>query len=98
MSDKYFTIKDSLFDKTEKAMVNFCHNLFLSNAVNQCADQLVKAEEEYNRALLKDDEKFTKIRAAYQTYIEQKKLEIQAYQSSLTLTAYMLNEVDEVST
>ena len=88
MSDKYFTIKDSLFDKTEKAMVNFCHNLFLSNAVNQCADQLVKAEEEYNRALLKDDEKL----------IEQKKLEMQAYQSSLTLTAYMLNEVDEVST
>tara|TARA_R110002020_G_scaffold249693_1_gene463644 strand:- start:466 stop:732 length:267 start_codon:yes stop_codon:yes gene_type:complete len=88
VSDKYFTIKDSLFDKTEKAMVNFCHNLFLSNAVNQCADQLVKAEEEYNRALLKDDEKL----------IEQKKLEMQAYQSSLTLTAYMLNEVDEVST
>ena len=88
MSDKHFTIKNSLFAETERAMTNFCHNLFLSNAVNQCADQLVKAEEAYNDALLRDDEEM----------IEQKKLEMQAYQSSLTLTAYMFSEVDEVST
>ena len=88
MSSKYFTIKNSLFAETEQAMTDFCHNLFLSNAVNQCADQLVKAEEAYNEALLRNDE----------VLIEQKKLEMQAYQSSLTLTAYMFNEVDEVST
>ncbi len=88
MSDKYFTVKNRPFAETEKAMTNFCHNLFLSNAVNQCADQLAKAEEAYNKALLIDDEKL----------IKQKKLEIQAYQSSLTLTAYMFDEIDEVST
>lgn len=88
MSDKYFTVKNSLFAETEEAMINFCHNLFLSTAVSQCADQLIKAEEEYNDALLKEDEDL----------IEQKKLEIQIYQSSLTLTAYMFDEVDEVST
>ena len=69
-------------------MINFCHNLFLSNEVSQCADQLINAEEEYNDALLKEDADL----------IEQKKLEIQIYQSSLTLTAYMFDEVYEVST
>lgn len=88
MSSKHFTIKNSLFAETEKAMTDFCHNLFLSNAVNQCADQLVKAEKAYNEALLRNDEDL----------IEQKKLEMQAYQSSLTLTACMFSEVDEVST
>jgi len=88
VSSKYFTIKNSLFAETEKAMTDFCYNLFLSDAVNQCADQLVKAEEAYNDALLRDDEDL----------IEQKKLEMQAYQSSLALTAYMFNEVGEVST
>ena len=47
-----------------------------------------KVEEEYNEALLMDDEEL----------IQEKKLQLQAYQSSLTLTAYMFEEVDEVST
>ena len=67
---------------------NFCHNLFLSHAINICIGQMKKVEEEYEDALLRDDIEL----------IEQKKLEIQTYQASLQLTAYMLNEVDEIST
>ena len=56
--------------------------------MKECAVQLLKVEKEYEAALLRDDREM----------IEQKKLEMQAYQSSLTLTAYMFDEVDEIST
>jgi len=88
MSGKYYTIKGSLFEETRQNTTNFCHNLFLSNAMKECAVQLLKVEKEYEAALLRDDLEM----------IEQKKLEMQAYQSSLTLTAYMFDEVDEIST
>ena len=66
---------------------NFCHNLFLSNAVNQCVLQLAKIEEEYNQAVLNFDDELA----------ERKMLELQTYQSSLTLTAHMFYESDEIS-
>tara|TARA_Y100001973_G_C4911342_1_gene191990 strand:- start:190 stop:399 length:210 start_codon:yes stop_codon:yes gene_type:complete len=69
-------------------MDDFCQNLYLTYAMNECAMQLNKIQEEYNEALLCDDE----------VLAEQKRLQLQAYQSSLTLTAYMFDEVDEIST
>lgn len=76
------------FAQTRKNIDEFCHNLFLSSAMNECAIQLIKTEQEYKEAALRDDE----------ALMEQKKLEMQAYQSSLRLTAYMFDEVDEIST
>lgn len=76
------------FAETRKNIDNFCHNLFLSHAMSECALQMAIAEQEYEDAVLKKDEDL----------MEQKKLEIQVYLSSLTLTAYMFDEVDEIST
>ena len=56
--------------------------------MSTCVEQMLKIEKEYVDAVLRDDENL----------MEQKKLEMQAYQSSLTLTAYMFDEVDEIST
>jgi len=56
--------------------------------MSECALQMARAEQEYKEAALKEDEDL----------MEQKKLEMQTYQSSLTLTAYMFDEVDEIST
>jgi hypothetical protein len=83
-----FKVSLGPFAKTRKNVDGFCHNLILSNAMNECAHQLIKIEKEYHEAVLKDDE----------LLMQQKKLEMQAYQSSLHLTAYMYDEVDEIST
>ena len=83
-----FTIDCGPFAQTREDLNNFCHNLYLSYAMSECALQLKKIEQEYNEALLKDDEEL----------IQEKKLQLQAHQSSLTLTAYMFDEVDEIST
>ena len=77
-----------VFAIARKNVDDFCQNLYLSYVTNECASQLAKLEEEYNEALLRDD----------QAEIDQKRLQLQAYQSSLMLTAYMLDEVDEIST
>ena len=76
------------FARARKDMDSFCHNLYLTYAMNECAIQMTRLEEEYLEAVLRDDTET----------MEQKKLQLQAYQSSLTLTAYMFDEVDEVST
>lgn len=88
MSRDYFKVEGSLFAETEKAMTAFCHNLFLSNAVNECASTLARVEQEYKDAVLKEDADLARLKA----------IEVKTYQSSLTLTAYMLDEVDGVST
>jgi hypothetical protein len=88
MSFSNFSINCGPFAKTRKDADNFCHNLFLSHAIDKCIEQMKKVEEEYKDALLRGDVEL----------IEQKKLEIQTYRASLQLTAYMLNEVDEIST
>jgi len=67
---------------------DFCHNLYLTYAMHQCAINLEKIQKEYEDALLRDDPEL----------IEQKKLELQAYQSSMLLTAYMFEETDNIST
>ena len=83
-----FAIDCGPFAKVRQDTNSFCHNLFLSHAMTRCVEQMLKVEEEYAAAALRDDG----------DAMEQKKLEIQAYQSSLTLTAFMFDEVDEIST
>ena len=56
--------------------------------MHQCAISLEKIQKEYDDALLRDDAEL----------IEQKKLELQTYQSSMMLTAYMLEETNNIST
>ncbi len=56
--------------------------------MSECALKLTEVQKEYNEAELIDDEEL----------MQKKKLEIQAYQSSLMLTAHMFAEIDEVST
>ena len=85
---KFQTVTVGPFAQARRDMDAFCHNLYLTYAMNECAMQMAKVEEEYLEAVLRDD---TEV-------IEQKKLQLQAYQSSLTLTAYMFDEMDEVST
>lgn len=87
MSSSYHTVKDSPFDKAQSAMYNFCYNLYLSSAVSECVQSLVKAQEEYDEATLQEDVQKMK----------QKQLEVQTYQASLTLTAYMY-DAEDIST
>ena len=88
MTSDLYRVKDSPFDVCQKAMTNFCHNLFLSRAVAQCIHELTLAEAEYQEALTKEDARL----------VDKKKAEVRAYESSLVLTAYMLDAEDEIST
>ena len=83
----YFTIKDSLFDKTEKAAAEFGGNMIMMYSIQECVLFLEKAQREYDNAILIQDKKLA----------SQKKIEIQTYQSSLVLTAHVL-AADEGST
>ena len=88
MSPGPYAVTGSLFHRTEMAMVSFCHNLFISNAIGQCADSLKEAEKEYDIAVLSGDEE----------QMQEKKLKLQSYQSSLIFAAYMLDDEDGIST
>jgi hypothetical protein len=76
------------FARVRRDADQFCHNLFLSYTMNECAVRLEKIEKEYDEAVLREDNETA----------EQKKLEIQAYKSSMSLTALMFDEIGEVST
>ena len=83
-----FVIDCGPFAKSRKNMDNFCHNLFLANAINECTEQLRKAEKEYFEAVASHDEEL----------MQQKKTEIHVFQSSLQLAAYMFDTIDDVTT
>ena len=86
MTSKGVKIDCGPFAETRNNIDNFCHNLFLSHAISRCAEEMIKAQKEYDNALIKQDKEL----------IEKKRIELQTYQSSLTLTAYMFDEIDEV--
>ena len=88
MSFGNFSINCGPFAETRKNVDAFCQNLILSQAINGCIEQMKKVEQEYDEAVLNNNVEL----------IEQKKLEIQTYKASLQLTAYMLEEMDEVVT
>ena len=77
-----------IFAKAHEDADAFCHNLILSYTMAECVEKMETIQKEYNAALLKDD----------QDLIEQKKIELQTYQSSLTFTAFVLGEVDQILT
>tara|TARA_Y100001970_G_C13967856_1_gene716569 strand:+ start:158 stop:424 length:267 start_codon:yes stop_codon:yes gene_type:complete len=83
-----YIIDSGPFAVAKEKAHTFGYNLYLSHAVAICAKQLKQAEQEHQEALCRGDEDL----------INQKKLELQTYRSSLLLTAYMLDEVDEIST
>ena len=66
----------------------FCHNMFLSNAIHECAIKLQKLEEQHEVALADGDEQQVAIIAA----------QVKAFKSSLMLTAHMFDEIDEITT
>ena len=76
------------FATTRKNIDNFCHNLFLANAINECTEHLRKAEKEYFEAQAHNDEEL----------MQQKRTEIQVFQSSLQLAAHMFDIIDDVVT
>ena len=76
------------FAETRAKTANFCHNLFLSHAMDRCVAEMAVAQQEYKEAELRGDEEL----------MEEKQLQVQAYQSSLQLTAYMFETMDDVST
>jgi len=76
------------FAETRANVANFCHNLFLSHAMDRCVAEMATAQQEYKDAELRGDEKL----------MEEKQLQVQAYQSYLQLTAYMFETMDDVST
>ena len=77
-----------MFDRAEKSINIFCHNLFISNAIYECVQQLKKAQEEYELAVSLCDEKLA----------AQKQYEIKTCKSSLLLTAYVFDEVEDITT
>ena len=76
------------FATTKKNMDEFCNNLFLTRVINDCVKKLIEAQQEYDNAVFNDN--------AY--LMEQKRLEIDTYEASLQLTAYMFDEVDHIET
>jgi hypothetical protein len=76
------------FAETRAKIDNFCHNLFLSQAMDRCVIEMARAQEEYEEAQLRGDEEL----------MEEKQLQVQAYQSSLQLTAYLFECVSDAST
>jgi len=84
----YFVIKDSLFDKTEKAAAEFGGNMIMMHAIQECILFLEKAQKEYDNAVTTEDAKLA----------NQKKIEIQSYQSSLMLTAHVLASDEDTAT
>tara|TARA_R100000315_G_C5130606_1_gene74630 strand:- start:112 stop:378 length:267 start_codon:yes stop_codon:yes gene_type:complete len=87
MSNNPTKMNHGPFAEAESAAHSFCHNLFLSNAMHQCIKQLTKLQEEYQNAVLKFDEELA----------ASKKLQLQSFEASLTLTAHIFDEVDEIS-
>ena len=88
MTPSFFQIRIGPLAQARADADEFCHNLYLTYAMHQCAISLEKLQKEYDDALLRDDAEL----------IEQKKLELQTYQSSMMLTAYMLEETNNIST
>mgnify|MGYP003120830683 CR=1 FL=1 len=88
MSQSYYNIKGSLFDTAQKSANNFGHNLFMTNAIQQCIAQLEKAQQEYESAISLENKNLA----------VQKEIEIQTYQSSLVLTAHVLYETEDIET
>ena len=76
------------FAETRANVANFCHNLFLSHAMDRCVSEMTIAQQEYEEAQLRGDEEL----------MAEKQIQVQAYQSSLQLTAYMFETMDDVST
>ena len=83
-----FDITSGPFAEAKKDAFDFCHNLFLSNAVHECVERMIKIEKERDIAILNDD----------QELVQQKELELMTFQQSLTLTAIMLDSSEEFTT
>jgi hypothetical protein len=88
MSNYLPRIEIGPFHAASERSQNFCHNLYISSAIYECAIKLEKMQEEYDEAILSDDSK----------RIEIAKMQLQAYQSSLVLTAHIFDEIDEIAT
>ena len=76
------------FAETKANCANFCHNLLLSHAMDQCAMQMKQAEQEYEAALVAGDEALAK----------EKELQVQMCHSSLQLTGHIFESVDDIGT
>ena len=85
---KNFSVEVGPFAKTKRDMEEFTQNLFLAHAMSECTTQMVALEKEYSAALIQGDE----------AIVEQIKIQLQAYHSSLLLTAHMFESHDEIST
>jgi hypothetical protein len=83
-----YNVNCGIFAKTRKDVDEFCHNLVFSYAMEQCIEQMIKVEKEYDEAALRDDKELMNI----------KKIEMQTFKSSLQLTAYMFDDTDDIST
>jgi hypothetical protein len=88
MTAPFYQIKIGPLAQARADADDFYHNLYLTYAMYECAISLEKIQKEYEEALLLGDIEL----------IEQKKLELQTYQSSMMLTAHMFEEIDNIST
>ena len=75
------------FAEAKSTADNFCHNLFLTYTLNECALRLIELQEEYEEAVASEDSKL----------VEQKLYELQTYESSMVLTACIFEESDNIS-
>jgi hypothetical protein len=74
------------FAESRQNIDAFCHNLFLAAAMDQCSRRFQIVQEEYEQAVeAKDD-----------VLAQQKRTEMEVYQSSLQLTAHIFAEVDDI--
>ena len=75
------------FGEAKKNTLAFCHNLYIAQAIGECALKLSDLQYEYEQAVKS---------GAIESDLEKILVEIQACQSSLVLAAYLF-EPDEDS-
>ena len=87
MSASNFKVNIGPFAESEKAAEIFGSNLIYMNAISECVEQMQKIEKEHEQALLVDDSELAAT----------KMVQLKSIQSSLTLSAHIFADVDEVS-
>lgn len=83
-----FEIDIGPFAKAKKDADDFGHNLVICLAIEECAKNIIKTQAEYEQAVIDLDDDLA----------ARKLIELQSYQSSIALTAYMLEEHEQIST
>jgi len=87
MTTSKFTVSFGPFAEAEESATGFGSGLIFSNAMYECITQMMQVEQDYQKAVESSDDDLA----------QSKMLQLKTLQQSLTLSAHIFAEVDEVS-